>query len=159
MDLFTTVINCKDTGRVLLPPKRVPKRKIDWDLRNGSYDFTLPRLRAVPPYQRIPSRSESKKKEKKKEKTERKREKSAKKTLYQRVLSFFNNALTQAVLMRNKRPITIRYVFFVIGWSQGISAVQAVCALRLHCIVVAPFSIWRWKQQNSANFDWTFRKS
>ena len=130
MDLFTTVINCKDTGRVLLPPKRVPKRKIDWDLRNGSYDFTLPRLRAVPPYQRIPSRS---KKEKEKRKNREREKNRPKKILYQRVLSFFNNALTQAVLMRNKRPITTRYVFFVIGWSQGISAVQAVCALRLHC--------------------------
>ena len=109
---FTTVINCKDTGHVLLPPKRVPKRKIDWDLRNGSYDFTLPRLRAFPPYQRIPSRS---KKEKEKRKNREREKNRPKKILYQRVLSFFNNALTQAVLMRNKRPITTRYVFFVIG--------------------------------------------
>ena len=30
---------------------------------------------------------------------------------------------------------------------------QAVCALRLRCIVVDSFSIWRWKRQNSAHFD------
>ena len=36
---------------------------------------------------------------------------------------------------------------------------QAVCALRLRCIMVASISIWRWEQQNSADFDWTFRKS
>ena len=36
---------------------------------------------------------------------------------------------------------------------------QAVCALRLRWIVVASFSIWRRKQQKSADFDGTFRKS
>ena len=36
---------------------------------------------------------------------------------------------------------------------------QAMCALQFRCIVVASFSIWRWKRQKSADFDWTFRKS
>ena len=36
---------------------------------------------------------------------------------------------------------------------------QDMCALQLRCIVVASFSIWRWKRQKSADFDWTFRKS
>ena len=33
-----------------------------------------------------------------------------------------------------------------------------MCAVRLRCIVVASFSIWRPKLQNSADFDGTFRK-
>ena len=36
---------------------------------------------------------------------------------------------------------------------------QAMCALQFRCIVVASFSIWRWKRQKSADFDGTFRKS
>ena len=56
---------------------------------------------------------------------------------------------------------------FLVNWKSAcfsfhtveLAIKQAVCALRLRCIVVASFSIWRWKQQNSADFDWTFRKS
>ena len=135
MDLFTTVINCKDTGHVLLPPKRVPKRKIDWDLRNGSYDFTLPRLRAVPPYQRIHSRSESKKKEKKKEKTERKREKSAKKNIISASFELFQQC-TDASSANEKQATnhnTIRIFcnWLITGYQCSPGGVRTPIAL--HC--------------------------
>ena len=45
------------------------------------------------------------------------------------------------------------------SFTQQLTAIQAMCALRLRCIVVASFSVCRWKQENSADFDWTFRKS
>ena len=115
MDLFTTVINCKDTGRVLLPPKRVPKRKIDWDLRNGSYDFTLPRLRAVPPYQRIPSRSESKKKGKEKRKDREKERKIGQKNIRSASFELFQQC-TDASSANEKQATNHNTVRIFCNW-------------------------------------------
>ena len=54
-------------------------------------------------------------------------------------------------------------LYFFLKWLkskifQATNKNQAACALRLRYIVDS-FSIWRWKRQNSAYFDWTFSKS
>ena len=54
-------------------------------------------------------------------------------------------------------------LYFFLKWLkskifQATNKNQAACALRLR-YVVDSFSIWRWKRQNSAHFDWTFSKS
>ena len=66
---------------------------------------------------------------------------------------------------RVKEAIHIRFHPCNINRDSGIEipeawipTIQAVCALRLHCIVVASFWIWRWKRQKSTDFDWIFRK-
>ena len=98
-----------------------------------------------------------------------------------------NQPLTCKLITKRQRPSNIRTIFHVIHSRRkyGIRKrrsvtpsktkfvtlkneattncllpwIQAMCESRLRCIVVASFSIWRWKLQKSADFDWTFRKS